>query len=149
MFRLANNDDLTKQQIFYAAQDAYIGYKIFDKLIKNIIIKDNNINLDIVEDICFGIIDLNKSYIYGNSDNKNKKNNNNKNKKSRSSYNVLEASGSLLYDNCRILKPNGEFLSWCRKKTLDRYINKGYAIRIDETSIKLNFEPKKNLIKNQ
>lgn len=136
----ATDGDLTDKQIIYAAEDAHVAYNMFDKLIKQNVSRDDEINDQVLDDICFGIVDLNKSIINGH---KNKKHNNAKRKNKRngtSSYDQTSSS-SLLYDNCQILKPNGEFLSWCRKKTLERYINKGYATRVNENSVKLKFEP--------
>ena len=122
------SDDLSQKQIIYAAEDAFVSFQIFDKLIKQQMDEQSILNIDTLQNICFGIIDAanfktNKSK---------KKQRHKKCSKSSKKSSYEKAREGRFYDNCKILKPNGDFLSWCRKKTLARYINKGYAVKVDE-----------------
>eukprot|EP01084_Bolivina_argentea_P017059 31872_1 len=140
----ATDNNLTNQQIHYAAEDAMVGYYICNALIKQNITSKTVINSDIIHDnICCGIIDRNKwkPSVMKTQNTKQKHYNKNKDKNPKNSYLKHDEKETCFYDNCKILKPNGDFLSWCRRKTLNRYVNKGYAWRIDDTSIKLKFEP--------
>ena len=147
----ATDDQLTPEQVHYAAEDAMNSYRIFRALIAP---KMNEIGQNhkssSIHELCFGIIDCNESWNRI-KHKKSKKTKNSKDSKSKKignstdsvhSVNDNDTEHTALYDNCRILRPDRSFLSWCRRRTLDRYIKKGFAERVDENTIRLLFDPK-------
>lgn len=48
------------------------------------------------------------------------------------------------YDNCEMLSPAGEFMAFVSKKSMKWYVKRDLAIKIDEKTFQLTFEPKGN-----
>lgn len=53
----------------------------------------------------------------------------------------LPSSKNKLYDGCKMLSKDGEFMAFCNKKRMDWYIRKNLAIRIDDKTFQLTFIP--------
>ena len=141
-------DTLSKQQIHYAADDALIGYKLFKKVMEIAEVKDDQ---DEYLSFVYGNIDIHhytktkddckysKEVKLKCSSSKTGKSKSNQSKKKNSrNYGKSKA----FFDNCKILKPNGEILSCCSAKGMRWYLKKGLAEVVDEKTVKLNFEPK-------
>jgi exonuclease 3'-5' domain-containing protein 2 len=47
-----------------------------------------------------------------------------------------------MYDNCRLLSPEGKFMAFCDRKRYDWYLKKNLAVKIDDKTIQLTFIPK-------
>lgn len=47
-----------------------------------------------------------------------------------------------IYDNCKMLSPEGQFMAHCSKKRMNWYLKRGLAESVNETTFKLTFEPK-------
>ncbi len=131
---------LSAQQCHYAADDALIGYKLFQRSMKL-----SNITCDHYLDFCYGRIDIHHhtqscKKTKKLSPNSSKLSNSNKQHKKNSNKN--QGKSKAFFDNCKILKPNGEILSCCSTKGMQWYIKKGLAEIIDDKTVKLTFEPK-------
>eukprot|EP01084_Bolivina_argentea_P081958 148414_1 len=137
------NNILTKKQRHYAADDALIGYKLFQKAMELSNIKDDYL------DFCYGRIDIhhyNKKHSTDNCIKKVKIRSNIPKKQNKNNTNdtprKTQGKSKAFFDNCKILKPNGEILSCCSTKGMRWYIKKGLAEVIDDKTVKLTFEPK-------
>ena len=138
---------LTDNQSHYAADDALIGYKLFKKAMK---ISNINDNQDDYLSFCYGNIDTHHYMKAKNDGNYSKKikmkscsptkpGKPKRNKKDKS--NKKQGKTKAFFDNCKILKPNGDILSCCSAKGMKWYLRKNLAQVVDEKTIKLNFEP--------
>ena len=59
-------------------------------------------------------------------------------------YTSLQSNTQKGYENCVLLKPNGDILSYCDREKINYYLSKGLATLVPDTqflTIKLNFEP--------
>ena len=125
------NEQLTQIQIHYAADDAFIAYKIFEKIIET----QYNENQDIME-ICFGKIDTN---LFNKTKCKYKSKNKQKSKAERNKTNrYLKSDKKHGMINC--LQKNGEFLSNIPTKVGKLFLRKNWAKKLNLQTIQMNFK---------
>eukprot|EP01084_Bolivina_argentea_P190424 327239_1 len=99
---------------------------------------------------CYGIIDVHHTQKKHRDGNPNKKKTKSKSmskqnkprKQPRNSSNRTQGRSKAFFDNCKILKPDGNILSCCSTKAMKWYLRKGLAEIMDAKTIKLTFEPK-------
>ena len=148
------NKRLSSDQIHYACDDAMVSLKIFYKLIKELCSNNHGNSGDIIQ-MCYGLID-NTAFNSKNKIRPNKNNNNNKNndsnnrdmdKKEDIKLKIKDKNErsyfckNKIFDNIKILGPDNEMVSFCSKRTMNRYLKKGWAIKMDDNTMKLTYKP--------
>jgi hypothetical protein len=141
--------ELTIGQILYAAADAYYGYKIFEQLLKSKF-NENSISYEKLKNWTVGLSDKSS-----NSSNKPKKDKS-KGKQGNSDSNKLELKEDLngilkpekpsrgsdrqssLYENCRMLSPEGVLMAYINKKKVNWYVERGLAVIVQESPAENN-----------
>eukprot|EP01084_Bolivina_argentea_P262846 444668_1 len=117
---------LSDKQCHYAADDALAGYQIFNKIMQ--IFEYDNIDYT---QILYGLIDNFQTH-------KTHSNIKQNNISKLTHSNVLNNVGKkILFDNCKILQPDGSLLGFCSKCALQWHLNEGLAITVDKQTIKL------------
>jgi hypothetical protein len=129
---------LTLQQIHYAALDAWAGFRIFQELFLKHAESKNTTALE----FCRGEVDTRPNAIKA------------PRKRPESAIHPSAASRPLkdaqipvrksdLYQNCRMLSPDGTVLCTCDRKKVDWYLKRNLAdiVSEDPLTIKLRFQP--------
>ncbi|KAN0045488.1 hypothetical protein ACTA71_005866 [Dictyostelium dimigraforme] len=139
------NKLLSKDQIHYAAADAWVGREIFEIMYNTY--KNSKINpneKDLIYTLCRPFINTSFKVKVEKSKNSNNKSNSNPNKPLKE--NMLKKSvpdKRVLYDNCLMYSPDDVLLCSISKKKVEWYVSRQLAVIIKEEplSIKLKFQP--------
>ncbi|KAG5683740.1 hypothetical protein PVAND_013005 [Polypedilum vanderplanki] len=143
--------ELSKEQIDYAAKDAFVAVEIFKKLYAKVRPYSNTPSsilqfCDKYTDISFKnkLAQMNLDPVNENNENKLLS----YSKKQKDINKILKRSYTTrttpLYDNCLLLAPDGELLCTCDKKKAEWYIWKNLATEVTREpslTVRLNFEP--------
>ena len=126
-------DTLSDEQLHYAADDALAGYRTFHHLMHPN--EQSNDGIDYLESL-YGIIDhFDPVRTIRSKSNRGKSSyNSQKLIRSNTASNVGKVK---LFDNCKILQPDGSLLGLCSKYALRVHLKEGMAIKINENTIKL------------
>ena len=126
---------LSEKQIYYAADDTFIPFKIFYKILN---INDFDDSVDFITK-CYGLIDNNngKQFKFNNI----KSNNTINNDRNISGYELTSRTKDF-FDNCKFLKQDGSIYAYGSKKKMNWYIRHKLCDIIDDETIQLNFDPK-------
>ncbi|CRK91130.1 CLUMA_CG004817, isoform A [Clunio marinus] len=136
-------ETLSKQQIDYAAKDAFVAIEIFHELYKTI--KPNESRHEEIKTFCDTYTDIkfkNKLNNFGENDRKllNPKNS----RFGKNVYRAYTTRSTPYYDNCHLQAPDGELLCTCDYKKAIWYVKKERGVVISEDpiyTVRLNFEP--------
>lgn len=139
-------ESLSDTQIDYAAKDAFVGVEIFKSLYDELkLSKDREEVLrfcDTYTDISFKnkLAQLNLDPATPSKSRKESKKIKDLSMLKRS----YTTRATPLYDNCKLLAPDGELLTFCDKSKAEWYVKKGLGVQVDSEpayTVRLNFEP--------
>ncbi|PIK36013.1 putative exonuclease 3'-5' domain-containing protein 2 [Apostichopus japonicus] len=152
-----DSHDFTPEQVRYAAMDACVGLAIFYELVTSKLPGGSHGEVDwwSVSALCQGLVDAKfkgtfMSHIC------NDKNHNGKGKKKKKEVQTLEqlrekplskvyiARKEPLYDNCKLVSPDGTLLCTCDRGKAEWYVNKdiGEIVTEDPLVVQLKFKPR-------
>jgi hypothetical protein len=136
----ANN--LTTEQVLYAAADAYYGLLSFEGMVLHTQEGDGSVS---VSSIVAGLVDSAiiktgrdisaSSRLASSVKQLNFGSASSSRISPKSKRDGLTPSSSPIYDSCALLTKDGEFLSYCDKKRLNWYLSKGLADELSELEI--------------
>lgn len=139
-------ESLSDQQVDYAAKDAFVGVEIFKSLYDELklpkTVQDVLRHCDHYSDISFK-----NKLAQLNLDPATQKKTRGENVKNKD-LSVLKRSyttrASPLYDNCKLLAPDGDLLCFCDKSKAEWYVKKELGVQVEGEpvyTVRLNFEP--------
>lgn len=139
-------ENLSENQIDYAAKDAFVAVEIFKKLYNEMNLPRNPLDIRRFGNN-YSDISFKNKLAQLNLDSSSKKNVQGWSRKQKD-IDALKKSistrASPLYDNCRLQAPDGELLCACDQSKAEWYVKKGLGTVVEDESVytvRLNFEP--------